>query len=73
MMVLRDSNNVDYRTHQKNTERTEATSCCVKRNSFTRDYTHESDILLEAARNENKKLTTAAAMEVRISPVEVLS
>jgi hypothetical protein len=41
--------------------------------SVTHDHTHESDILLEAARNEEKKLITAAAMVGRISTVEVLS
>jgi hypothetical protein len=47
-----------------------ASSCIVH---LSHDHTHESNILLQTARQGEKKLITAAAMMGRISTVEVLS
>jgi hypothetical protein len=41
--------------------------------SVSHDHTHVSNILLEAARHEENKCITAAAMVKRISTVKVLS
>jgi hypothetical protein len=41
--------------------------------SLAHEHSHDSDILLETAREEEKKLINAAAMVGRISTVEVLS
>jgi hypothetical protein len=61
--VLRDSNNVKYKIHKyiTRTSSSQKQPHAVWKETVSH-VTYESDILLEAARSENKKLTTAAAM-----------